>query len=239
MTQDRPEQTLGWMRDGTGRLIADLAGLSDEDLNAPTALPGWDRRYLLSHVAANAEALRNLVHWARTGEERRMYPSVEARDAGIKAGAAKPATELRAWIAESAAALASDLDAMPGAAWDAKIITAQGLTREAREIPWMRVREVYVHAVDLGAGTTFADLPPEFLTALLDDIANRRSMTGKCPALTLTASDTGGSWQVTGTGEQTALTAPLADLTAWLSGRPVPDLAGTSGNSVPDLPAWL
>jgi maleylpyruvate isomerase len=138
----KPEQTLDWMRDGTRRLLADLGSLPDDTLDAPTALPGWDRRYLLSHVAANAEALRNLVHWARTGEERRMYASVQARDAGIKAGADKPPAALRDWIAESAAALAADLDSLPDHAWDAKVITAQGLTRTASEIPWMRVREV-------------------------------------------------------------------------------------------------
>ena len=247
MTQEqvaRPEQFLDWIRDGTTRLLTDLEGLPDEALEAPSLLPGWNRRYLLSHVAANAEALRNLVHWARTGQERRMYASVDARDAGIVAGAARPAAELRAWIASSADALAGDLDSMPAPAWDAKVITAQGLTREAREIPWMRVREAYVHAVDLGAGTGFADLPGTFLAALLDDIATRRSKVGTSPALTLTASDAGRSWQVTGAGDPVAVTAPLAVLTAWLSGRPVTGLSDaglcdTDGRPVPDLPAWL
>lgn len=240
MTTGRPEQTLEWMRDGTAKLLAELGSLSDDDLAAPSLLPGWDRRYLLSHVAANADALRNLVHWARTGEERRMYASVEARDAGIKAGAAKPASELRAWVGSSAASLEIDLDGLSGAAWDAKIITAQGLTREAREIPWMRVREVYVHAVDLGAGTGFGDLPAGFLITLLDDVVNRRSSVGKTPALAVTASDADGrSWEVKGPGETTSVSAPLASLTAWLSGRPVTGLATTDGKPLPELPAWL
>jgi maleylpyruvate isomerase len=242
MTQEqaaRPEQTLEWMRDGTARLLANLAALSDQDLEAPSLLPGWNRRYLLSHVAANAGALRNLAHWARTGEERRMYASPEARDAGIANGAKLPAAELRAWVASSADALAADLDALPAASWDAKVITAQGLTREAREIPWMRVREAYIHSVDLGAGIVFADLPGAFLAALLDDITARRSKAGTCPALTLTAADTGRGWQVTGTGEPVAVSAPLAGLAAWLSGRPASGLADAAGRPVPDLPAWL
>jgi maleylpyruvate isomerase len=240
MTTGQPEQTLEWMRDGTEKLLAELGRLADDALAAPSLLPGWDRRYLLSHVAANADALRNLVHWARTGEERRMYASAEARDAGIKAGAAKPPAELREWITSSARALASDLDGLPAAAWDARIITAQGLTREAREIPWMRVREVYVHVVDLGAGTGFADLPPSFLAALLDDIARRRSTVGKTPALTVTAPDVGGrSWEINGPGEATAVSGPLAALTAWLSGRPVTGLTAADGTPLPELPAWL
>jgi maleylpyruvate isomerase len=198
----KPEQTLAWMHDGTRRLLADVAGLTDAALEAPTALPGWSRRYLLAHVAANAGALGNLVHWARTGEERRMYASDEQRDADIAAGAARPAAELRAWLTSSAQALAADLGALPDDAWQAKVITAQGLTRSASEIPWMRGREVYIHAVDLAAGTTFADLPGEFLAALLDDVTARRSARGGGPALAVAATDTGHARP--GTGQRPA-----------------------------------
>src|SRR5580704_17917235 len=130
----RPEQTLAWMADGTERLLADQAALSEQALTAPTALPGWSRRYLLAHVAANAIALRNLIYWARTGEERRMYASSEQRDADIAEGSLLPAAELRVWIQSSARALAADLAALPGQAWDAQVITAQGLTRSASEV---------------------------------------------------------------------------------------------------------
>ena len=230
----KPEQTLAWMADGTRKLLADVAALSDEALAAPTALPGWSRRYLLSHIAANAGALCNLVHWARTGEERRMYVSTEQREADIAAGAQRPAAELRAWVESSARDLAADLDALPTPAWDAKIITAQGLTRSASEIPWMRVREVYIHGIDLNAGTRWADLPPEFLAALLDDVTSRRSTTGGGPALAVAATDTGHTWEVTGTGAPSPVSAPLADLTAYLTGRPAPELT-----TAPALPAWL
>src|ERR1700757_3287701 len=215
----KPEQTLAWMHDGTRRLLGDVAGLSDDAFGEPTALPGWSRRYLLAHIAANADALRNLVHWARTGEERRMYVSSAQRDADIAAGSKLPAAELRSWISSSAAALAADLDSMPESAWDAKVITAQGLTRSASEIPWMRDREVYIHAVDLGAGTTFTDLPAPFLTALLDDVTARRSVKGGGPALAVAATDTGSAWEVAGTGPPVPVSAPLVDLAAYLTGR--------------------
>jgi maleylpyruvate isomerase len=230
----KPAETLDWMHDGTRRLLADVAGLPDEALEGPTTLPGWSRRYLLSHVAANADALRNLVHWARTGEERRMYASPAQRDADIAAGSALPAAELRARITSSAQALAADLDALPLPAWDAKVITAQGLTRSASEIPWMRDREVYIHAVDLAAGTTFADLPAGFLTALLGDVTTRRSAQGGGPALAVAATDSGDSWEVAGTGAPVPVSAPLADLAAYLTGRPAPALP-----AAPRLPGWL
>jgi maleylpyruvate isomerase len=231
----KPEQTLTWMHDGTRRLLGDVAGLSDDAFGEPTALPGWNRRYLLAHIAANADALRNLVHWARTGEERRMYTSTEQREADIAAGAKLPAAELRAWISSSSQALAADLDGLrDGPAWEAKVITAQGLTRSASEIPWMRDREVWIHAVDLRAGTTWGDLPADFLTALLDDVTSRRSATGGGPALVVAAIDTGHTWTVAGTGTPVPVSAPLADLAGYLTGR---DAAAVP--AAPVLSPWL
>jgi maleylpyruvate isomerase len=230
----RPEQTLAWMADGTEKLLADVAALPDEALTAPTALPGWSRRYLLSHIAANADALRNLVYWARTGDERRMYASNEQREADIAAGSRLPPAELRAWVDSSAQALAADLDALPGQAWDAKVITAQGLSRSATEIPRMRNREVFIHATDLNAGTRWADLPAGFLAALLDDVIARRSSVGGGPALAVAATDTGHAWEVAGVGAPVPVSAALADLAAYLTGRPAPGL-----KAAPVLPAWL
>ncbi len=49
----------------------------------------------------------------------------------------------------------------------------------------MRAREVMVHAVDLGTGAAFADLPAEFLAALCDDVIAKRgaaSPAGRRPA---------------------------------------------------------
>lgn len=238
--QERPGQALDWVADGTRRLLAALASLSDVALDEPTLLPGWSRRYLLSHLANNAAALRNLVHWARTGEERRMYASSEQRAADIEAGASAPAVVLREMVRSSAEDLWGDLFGMPPAAWSAQVITAQGLTRYASEIPWMRVREVYVHTVDLDAGTEFADLPASFLAALLDDIVERRSAAGNGPALALTASDTGAMWSVTGTGQPASVAGTLAHLTEWLSGRRVTGHLTTAHDApLPGLPAWL
>ncbi|MDP9427768.1 MAG: maleylpyruvate isomerase N-terminal domain-containing protein, partial [Actinomycetota bacterium] len=73
-----------------------LGRLTDEELDRPSLLPGWGRRHVLAHVARNADALLNLLTWARTGAETPMYPSAEARDAGIAETAALEAPRLRA-----------------------------------------------------------------------------------------------------------------------------------------------
>ena len=56
-----------WMNEGTVIFDRALAAADDELLTGPTGLAGWTGRHLLAHVAANADALRNLVTWARTG----------------------------------------------------------------------------------------------------------------------------------------------------------------------------
>ncbi|MEI4747784.1 maleylpyruvate isomerase, partial (plasmid) [Rhodococcus erythropolis] len=114
---------------------------------------------------------------------------------------------------------------------------AQGRTVPATEIPWMRAREVCVHAVDLGTGVTFADLPADFLVALGNDIVGKR---GAVPgvALRIEATDASVAWDLPGADGPVGVAGPLADLVAYLSGR-AHDLSTTDGSPVPVLPAWL
>ncbi|MFI5625873.1 maleylpyruvate isomerase family mycothiol-dependent enzyme [Nocardioides sp. NPDC051685] len=170
-----------WVAAGTELFVAELAKV--EDFASPTALPGWSVGHLAAHVHFNAEALRRLVSWAASGVESRMYASADQRAEEIESGSRRAPDELRDLVAESAAGLAADLDALDEAAWDAEVITAQGRSIPARQIPWLRAREVMVHAIDLGTGLTFEDLPPDFTTELLVDVVRKRARAGEGPAL--------------------------------------------------------
>ncbi|MYX42378.1 maleylpyruvate isomerase family mycothiol-dependent enzyme [Streptomyces sp. SID89] len=185
-----------WARTGTELLLDAVAGLDEAAFTAPSALPDWTRKHLVAHVAANADALGNLVHWAATGEEQPMYASAEERAAGIAKGPALSADELRSWLTDSAHRLAAGLDRLTDEQWQREVVTAQGRTVPATELPWMRAREVCVHAVDLGTGVVaFADLPKGFLAALVEEIRAKRALT-ELPD------------------------GPLPEVAAWLAGRP-------------------
>lgn len=115
-----------------------------------------------------------------------MYASPEQRAAGIATGHALPADELRSWLTDSAHKLAAGLDGLTDEQWLREVVTAQGRTVPATELPWMRAPEVCVHAVDLGTGAvTFAGLPKGLLTALVAEISAKRDLTvrpgGRCP----------------------------------------------------------
>src|ERR1700761_6207748 len=88
--------------DATQRLVRTAAQLSAAEIRQPSLLPGWTRGHVLSHVARNADGLRNLLIWAQTGTQTPMYPSAEARVAGIEAGAERGPAEQAADLTDSA-----------------------------------------------------------------------------------------------------------------------------------------
>src|SRR2546425_958326 len=77
--------------------------------------------HVLTHIARNADGFRNLLAWARTGTETPMYPSEEARDRAIEAGARRSAAEIAADLRASAAAFAAAAEDLPADAWDAPV----------------------------------------------------------------------------------------------------------------------
>ena len=207
---------LAWVATGTKLCQVSLQELGESAYRAPSALPGWSRRHLVAHLAANAEALGRLAHWARTGEETPMYSSPEQRAADIESGATLTGTQLTEWFERSADELADRLETFPPDRWGTEVVTAQGRAVPAMEIPWLRAREVMVHAVDLDRGTSFADLPEPFLHALRDDISRKRETEGVPD-----------------------LIGPLPEVVAYLTGRASTGVTTADGAAAPTLAPWL
>ena len=231
------EDSLGWAQHGAKLVHEGLTGLDETAFAAASELPGWSRRHVTAHLAANADAVGNLVHWAATRERTPMYSSPEQRTADIETHSTRAGDELRTWFDASDARLSEAMGALTPEQWSTEVVTAQGRTVPASETPWMRAREVMVHAVDLGTGTTFADLPSDFLEALAADMVAKRSATGGRP-LVLRPTDVEDRWHVEGTGSSATVTGPLADLVAYLAGRHAAVTTAT-GETPPTLPAWL
>ena len=139
----------------------------------PRALPGWNRSASARTPGGNAEAISNLVHWAATGERTPMYSSSDQRDADIAGRRrGKSGAELTDWFVRSSARLESAMDDLAEPQWAAGAgPPSRAAPCRPRRSPWMRTREVMVHAVDLGTGLGFDDLPADFLAALCDDVA--------------------------------------------------------------------
>jgi maleylpyruvate isomerase len=199
----------------TAALIDTVSRLTDDDVRAPSVLPGWTRAHVITHLARNADALSGVLHGAQAGEVRPQYRSREERDAAIEEGGSRPAAELL-----------DDLVAACGR-WEqaANVIHAnrldghgaqlpEGPTYPVRKVGLFRRTEVEVHHADLGVGYTAADWPADFVAALMG--RRRKELERDGLALRWTATDTDESWS---SGEGPEVTGTAADLLWWLLGR--------------------
>ncbi|MGI8753496.1 MAG: maleylpyruvate isomerase family mycothiol-dependent enzyme [Acidimicrobiales bacterium] len=232
--------TRPWVGDGTAVILAAVDGLGDAEVRAPTLLAGWTRAHLVGHLARNAEALARLATWARTGVENPMYAGPDQRDADIDASAARSAAELRSDARITADGLDDAFSRLDGGGWEAQVRSAQGRAIPASEIPWMRVREVWVHAVDLNVGVTWTDLPTDLIDALADDVLETLGAGDACPSAVLDPSDRVATWRLGPASEPPVVVAgPGAALVAWLLGRSYGSTLVAAGGPLPHLPPWL
>lgn len=230
--------------EGAAYYDSTLAALRDGELDAPSILPGWNRRHVISHVAFNAQALRRLVQWAATGVESRMYESPEARDAQIEEGAGLPASELRALHRRSATELNDSWRELADAAWHAEVRMTDGPLIPATSTIWLRTREVWLHAVDLDSGASYDDFPASLIDHLLANVLSSwrgRREAEKIPNFILSPTDRGIPKGVGAADDADAvvLHGSAVDLTRWATGRGVLGVLSATGAPVPVAPRWI
>jgi len=236
-------EALGTVRLGTSYFRRALSKLSDDEFDGPTLLPGWNRRHVVAHVGYNARAVARLVSWAATGVETPMYSSPQARQEEIELGATQRPDALRSLCEHAAIDLDVRWRDLPDERWSEKVITAQGRTVPVSETLWMRTREVWLHAVDLGVGERIADIPEGVLERLLGDIVGVWEKRGELDGLALRSTRSEGSitW-FGGKGDATAkVTGSLPALVSWASGRAgVEELSSLDwAGEIREAPRWI
>lgn len=168
MTTDRAE-LLNVLRIATHRLVVAVEGMSEEEVAEPSLLPGWTRGHVITHVARNADALRNLLVWARTGVETPAYRRRSQRAADIEAGAGRSVDDLRDDVAESGEAFAAEAEMLTDAAWQQEVRMFDDPAFRAVLILPRRLTEVELHHTDLGLGYKAADWTPRFAALRLPE----------------------------------------------------------------------
>ena len=230
--------SLAWAADGAAHLRGLMTRLGDDAFRARSALPGWSRAHVLTHIARHADAMINLLTWARTGVVTPAYPSMEARNADIDKGAVRAPEEIRADVVASSDRLAQVVRDLPEAAWAALITNVQGRVIRASAVPWMRAREVWIHAVDLDAGSSFDDMPAPLVDLLLSDTTEAMGKKPECPGLRLV--DGKRTWSVGESAQPVEVTGSAPELAAWLLGRSKGKALRADGTrKLPAVPPWL
>ena len=230
------------MRRGQAYWARWLNNLRDEELDAPSLLPGWTRRHLVAHVGFNARALARFVELARTGAAKPMYLSRTQRAEEIEYGATTPVEALRNLAAHSAVHLNVELRDLPASAWKNDVRTAQGRLVPVSETVWMRTREIWMHAVDLASGARIDDFAPELIDELLEDVVSvwRRKRADRDADIVLEPKDKRSRYSILG-GSEDALVVrgTAADLVGWSTGRTSRGVTQPDGSVPPPAPAWL
>jgi maleylpyruvate isomerase len=136
----------------TQRLLDEARTLTEDDLRAPSLLPGWTRAYVLAHVARGADVIRSLLAGARSGQDRPAYATAQEVQAATERAAAVPAKDLATDLADSAMALRTVVRQLPDEAW-AVPVRVKGLAPfPAAALLPRRLTEVELHHGDLGTG---------------------------------------------------------------------------------------
>ncbi|QNN54112.1 maleylpyruvate isomerase family mycothiol-dependent enzyme [Nocardioides mesophilus] len=218
------------------RYLGALSDLTDDDVRAPSLLPGWTRGHVITHLARNADGLCRLLHWAETGEVQFMYDSAEQRDADIEAGAGRSAHDLRVDASASAGRFLQAINELDVRHEDNPVARRPGdASFPAREIPTHRLVELQVHHADLGIGYTPEHWPAGFCDVLLSLVVPDRAAG---PSMLLRATDGAGLWQYGEAGDGPTVEGRACDLAWWAIGRGDGSGLTSSSGELPALSRW-
>ena len=166
-----------------------------------------------------------------------MYPSPEARASEIDRRAALPWPDLAAESDVSATVLRERLATLREPLSARCLRLGSGAPMAATDLAAVRIREVEIHRVDLGAEYQPVDWSAPFTVRTLGQLVPFFLEHRDVPVQVLRSVDSGHCWQVGETGPD--LLGTEADLMAWLLGRHHGPLRSTDQNPIPAAPAWV
>ena len=198
------------------RFLATAQALTDGDLRQASALPGWTRAHVLTHLAQAADSRTGLLRAARAGRVGQQSPSEQARADAIDAGARRPPAAIRADLHRAVQDCLTAIREHPRHLWDAPgIWLGPPGRRPVRGVVTGLRRELEYHHIDLAAGYQPANWPDDFAAAELSLVTAWMNRRGDAPPMTLT----GPTALHIDASPPVDITGPPAALLAWLSGR--------------------
>ncbi|MFG2950023.1 maleylpyruvate isomerase family mycothiol-dependent enzyme [Streptomyces adustus] len=222
------------VRASGARVCVGLGSLTDLQVREPSALPGWSRGHVITHLARSADVYRWLLTLARTGTEPGPRADAAALDRALREGAERSAGELATDLRGSLDRLFDEAQAMPAERWSVLVTALAGWRHPA----WFTLRrcrrELETHHVDLDLGYSTADWPSDYVTWALDDTV--ATLTARdFPVARIQVTDLDRAWTLAPSGA--TVTGPGHALLAWIAGRG-PDTRLRSDVPLPIPPRW-
>ncbi|MFJ9615226.1 maleylpyruvate isomerase family mycothiol-dependent enzyme [Streptomyces noursei] len=222
------------VRASAARLATTLDALTDLKAREPSALPGWSRGHVITHLARSADAYHWLLTLARTGVEPGPRADAATLDRALRVGAARDAAELVADLRGSLNRLFDEAGAMPSGRWPTLVSALAGWRHPAWFTLHRAWRELETHHVDLNLGYTSINWPARYVIWALDETVAALAARA-FPVARVEATDLDRAWTLAPTGP--TVTGPGHALLAWFCGRG-PDTLLRSDRQLPTPPAW-
>jgi maleylpyruvate isomerase len=242
MTAPEPAALLAELHKAAAVVTSIAAKLTDADVKAPSALPGWTRGHVLAHLAGISHAMARQLEYGGRGETVELYDGgQEGRTKAIDmaAGHDAPTHQADLQAALDRALAAFDALGNPGngtAHWQTPISYRGGVVLDGGLALW---RELVIHTSDLGTGRGPETWSRNFCEHLFDFLAARVPAGQKfvlqplgLPPVTIGSG-----------GRSTVISGMITDIAAWLAGRE-PTLgslrasAAADGVDLPELLPW-
>jgi maleylpyruvate isomerase len=245
MTAPAPDALLAGIHQAADAVTSDVARLTDEDVKAPSALPGWTRGHVLAHLTGIANAMARQLEYAARGETIELYDGgMDGRNKAINMAAGHDAATHREDLSAALHRALKAFDALPGikdssanrTGWWAPISYRGGVVLDGGLALW---RELVIHNADLLTGRGPETWSRPFCEHLFDFLAARVP-----PEEKLVLQPLGLAPVSIGSGTRsTVVSGMMTDIAAWLAGRE-PTLgslrasAAADGVDLPELLPW-
>ncbi|MDR1266670.1 MAG: maleylpyruvate isomerase family mycothiol-dependent enzyme [Propionibacteriaceae bacterium] len=204
----------------TQALLGATIGLSDQEWQSPSGLPGWARAHVACHLTQQADRLIAVAERLRRGERDLIWP-ISGPDIELEVGSRRRAVELQVVLDTSAGRLLEVLDRLDEADWQATLTTPAG-PLSALALPYARLNEVVLHHIDLRLALLPADLDAQTAAWLLSWNARRLNPRLRHHRLRL-LSDEGVDLTVGVAGPVHDIRGANSSLLGWLTGRLGPE----------------
>lgn len=219
-------------------VVASLAAkLTEEDVPAPSLLPGWTRGHVLAHITGISNAMARQLEFASRGETVELYDGgYDGRTSAIEAAAGHGIEEHRRDLAAALERALRAFDSLEPGGWQVPISYRGGVVLDGGLALW---RELVIHASDLGTGRGPETWSRKFCEHLFDFLSARvpegQKFVLQPLGLPPVAIGTG--------GHSTVISGMVTDIAAWLAGREsslgsLRASAAADGVDLPELLPW-
>ena len=235
-------KSLAWAADGAAHLRGMMMRMGDDAFAAPSTLPDWTRAHVLTHVARNADAMVNLLDWARTGTPTPAYAAASSATPTSRPGrsARLPRSGRRRRLVGQAGRRGAG---HAGAGVDGAVTSPKGEPMPAAEsCGGGRARSGSTPSTST-PGRPSPTCPARCSTSCSPTSRGPSRRRPDFPPLLLGPTDEPRTWAVGEGGVEAAteVRGPVAELAAWLVGRSKGrDLRTAEGKRPPPrLPDWI